>query len=248
MPDQALQAERVRLLFDAKAAAWPAKYAPGGPLAGRLASLARAVRAGIPPGSRVLDLGCGTGELARSLARAGLKTAGCDISGPMLQGAAARDPGRTVGWVQLDPCWRQLPFAAAAFDAAVAASVLEYAADPLGVLRECARVLRPAGVVVCTVPDLRHPVRWLEWLAWAIGRTPARALGRRWPRWDAYQAYLRASRQRHRARWWLAAARAAGLRPAGPACSPAARLRAGGRCQALRLLAFRLPGESGLRG
>jgi ubiquinone/menaquinone biosynthesis C-methylase UbiE len=231
-------ATAVQRLFDGKAVAWPAKYAPGGPLAGRLAVLAGELLRHAGPGARVLDLGCGTGDLARHLAGAGLRLAGCDISAAMLRGAATpgsrarRDPGGPH-WVRLSPGWRRLPFATAAFDAVVVSSVLEYTADPVAVLTECARVLRPGGVAVCTVPDLRHPARWLEPLARAAGPVAGPVLGRCWPRWAGYRAYLRTSRQRHRARWWLAAAKRAGLAPV-PGRGTA---RPGGRrCQALRVL------------
>ncbi len=140
-----------------------------------------------------------------------MRASGCDISARMLESAAAGDPGRRVSLVQLDPDWRLLPFGPGAFDAVVAASVLEYVDEPAAVLAECARVLRPGGVLVCTVPDLRHPVRWLEELARTAARiTPVRAAGHQWPRWARYEAYLRASRQRHRVRWWLSTAVAAG--------------------------------------
>jgi predicted dehydrogenase len=169
-------------------------------------------------GDTVLDLGCGTGNLARALAEAGLRVAGCDISGQMLA-HAARDPGggdhgRCGGWVRLAPGWRRLPFASAAFDVVVAASVLEYVAEPAAVLRECARVLRPGGVVLYTVPDLRHPVRWAEWCARRLaGVTRGLPGNGRGSRWNGYHAYLRASLQRHRARWWLETSRPAGLYP-----------------------------------
>jgi SAM-dependent methyltransferase len=234
--------ELVQRLFDAKAATWQDKYAPGGPLAGRLVALAEAILCYAPPGARVLDLGCGTGDLACHLARAGVRTVGCDISRPMLAGAARRDT--RGGWVQLSPGWRRLPFAAAAFDAVVVSSVLEYTPDPVAALSACARVLRPGGVAVCTVPDLRHPARWLEWLARVAGRGRAgHALGQRWPRWEEYRTYLRASRQRHRARWWLAVARRAGLDPA--LAQRAAPLSSGGRCQALRVLVLASPCRAG---
>jgi SAM-dependent methyltransferase len=104
----------------------------------------------------------------------------------------------------------------------MAASVLEYVNSPGEVLRECARVLRPGGVMLCTVPDPAHPVRWLEWLATLAARTlAARAAGRHWPRLGRYLAYLETSRQRRPAGWWNAAAARAGLvtvpRPAGAA-------------------------------
>ena len=206
-------AGEVLRLFEAKAVTWPAKYAPDGPLAGRLASLSAAVTRYAQAGDRVLDLGCGTGELTRALAAAGLRAAGCDISRQMLL-RAPRDHGGCAGWVRLEPDWRRLPFASAAFDVVVAASVLEYVVEPAAVLCECARVLRPGGVVLYTVPDLRHPVRWAEWCAQRLARVTGKLPGDgRRSRWNGYHAYLRASVQRHRVRWWLAASRLADLRP-----------------------------------
>ena len=209
-PAQPARADLVRRLFDAKAAAWPAKYATGGALVSRLASLGGAVACQVSPGGRVIDLGCGTGELVRWLAGLGFRVIGCDISGEMLRTAAA-GPTVSVDWLRLDPAWQQLPFKDHCVDAVVASSVLEYTADAADVLAECARVLRPGGFVVCTVPDLRHPVRWLEWLCLPLTRVTG--ISARKARWCRYGSYLRASGQRHQHRWWLAAADRAGLRP-----------------------------------
>jgi SAM-dependent methyltransferase len=205
-------AQQVRNLFDAKAATWPSKYAPDGRLAGRLTRLAGAVAYHVPAGGSVLDLGCGTGELAITIAAAGMQATGCDISPEMLHRAAAADQSGAADWVQLDPGWRRLPFASEAFDAVVAASVLEYVDDPMAVLRECCRVLRPGGVMLCTVPNPRHPVRWLEWLLGVADRVPVvRTSGLQWPKLDGYLTYLRISRQRHSPRWWHSTAARAGL-------------------------------------
>lgn len=230
MADQtAAHTEKVQLLFNAKAASWPAKYAPNGPLAGRLTGLGNAVGYHVATGGRVLDLGCGTGELARHLAAAGLRVTACDIAAQMLDLAAASDPDGAVEWIQLDPTWRKLPFEPATFDAIVAASVLEYVNRPDAALRECARVLRPGGIVLCTVPDPTHPIRWLEWLAGAAAKVPAvRDAGGAWPKLDRYLTYLQISRHRHTADWWCAAGARAGLmtvpRPADATGHPALRL------------------------
>jgi SAM-dependent methyltransferase len=240
-------AGEVMRLFDAKAPGWPAKYAPDGPLAGRLGGLSATIGRHARPGDRVLDLGCGTGELARALAAGGLRVTGCDISSQMLRRAADTGDG-SADWVRLEPGWRCLPFASASFDVVVAASVLEYVADPGAVLRECARVLRPQGVVMYTVPDLRSPVRWAEWCAWQLTRLagPPRYKRRDRPqdacpsRWRAYRAYLRTSRHRHRVRWWLAVSRSAGLHPVPPPGRPGP---ARGARSALRLLVFSAPGK-----
>jgi SAM-dependent methyltransferase len=234
--DAAMQA---RQLFDAKAATWPAKYVPDGRLAGRLARLADAVTYHVPAGGSVLDLGCGTGELARAAAASGMRATGCDISPEMLHRAAAADPSGTVDWLQLDSEWQVLPFGPETFDAVVASSVLEYVDDPVAVLQECRRVLRAGGIVLCTVPDPRHPVRWLEWLIGVVAQEPViRAASRRWPRLDGYLTYLHISRHRHSSRWWRFAAIRADLHEVGcfadsPEHSP------------LRLLTFQRPDPQG---
>ena len=237
-----VHADRVQALFDAKAGRWPAKYAADGRLAGRLVQLTRAVSELAVPGGQLLDLGCASGELARHLAARGYRVTGCDIAPAMLRQAATADVRRAVRWVLLEPCWQVLPFAEGSLDAVVSASVLEYVPDPGAVLAECARVLRPGGVLVCTVPDMGHPVRWLEWpLRLMAGTSLATAGldGQKPPSYRAaalrqYLAYLRASRQRRRVGWWCAAARRAGLEPlqAVPA-QPRAPLR---------LLVFVMPG------
>lgn len=98
---------------------------------------------------RVLDVGCGTGQLAHRLrlTNARVHVVGCDFSLGMLR--AARDRDRRVAWVQGDAV--RLPFASEAFDAVVSTQAFHWFPDQRAALREIARVLRPGGVFVLTV-------------------------------------------------------------------------------------------------
>lgn len=109
--------------------------------------LARAVA---PSADQVLDLACGTGELAGRLARPGRLVVGLDLSNANLQEAAKSGSGR---WVQGDVAY--LPFADGAFDAVVTSLGMGVVDDRLQFLREVSRVLRPGGMFAGLTPSLR---------------------------------------------------------------------------------------------
>lgn len=198
--------ERVRGLFDAKSASWSDKYAPGGRLEARLERFVSALDRALPAGSRVLDFGCGTGDLAAWLAHDGYVVTACDFSVEMMLQLPRNGPRLTTA--VLDVNWSQLPFKTALYDAVIASSVLEYVADVDAVLAEFARVLRPGGVLLATVPDSRHPVRTLERVLAAATRRIENVPTGRVAR---YLTYTLVSRQRHSRDWWSDAARRANL-------------------------------------
>jgi ubiquinone/menaquinone biosynthesis C-methylase UbiE len=110
----------------------------------------------LPPGRRVLDVGTGPGWLPRLLVQGGAWLAvGCDDSPAMLRRASAlarpdRSPQTCQVWVAAGaPC---LPFADAAFDAAVATNLLFLLLDPTAGITALARVVLPAGVVAFANP------------------------------------------------------------------------------------------------
>lgn len=111
-------------------------------------------------GRRVLEIGCGAAQCSRWLASRGAAAVGVDLSAGMLArgrtlGARPGAP-RVAGLVLADA--RTLPFADACFDAACSAfGAVPFVADPVRLLAEVARVLRPGARWVFSVS---HPVRW----------------------------------------------------------------------------------------
>jgi len=107
--------------------------------------------AGVRPGQRVLDVGCGPGALTAELvARLGAETvAAVDPSGSFVAAARARYPGVDVR----EAFAEALPFPNGTFDAALAQLVVHFMADPVAGLREMARVTGRGGVVAACVWD-----------------------------------------------------------------------------------------------
>jgi SAM-dependent methyltransferase len=112
--------------------------------------LLTAALAGGRSGARVLDVGCGTGYTLTRLPP-WARGVGLDRSSHALGLAASR--GLRAQLVQGD--MGRLPFAAGSFDAVLALDVLEHLQDDHGAAAEVARVLRPGGVALVTVPAFR---------------------------------------------------------------------------------------------
>ncbi|WP_433872288.1 class I SAM-dependent methyltransferase [Saccharopolyspora sp. CA-218241] len=97
-------------------------------------------------GARVLDIGCGTGFLARILAAAGHAVTGQDVSPGMLEVAAERgqDEGLAVEWRVGEA--GEPP--AGPFDAVVTRNVLWTLPDPAQAVARWRRALRPGGLLL----------------------------------------------------------------------------------------------------
>ncbi|MGZ8687118.1 MAG: bifunctional demethylmenaquinone methyltransferase/2-methoxy-6-polyprenyl-1,4-benzoquinol methylase UbiE, partial [Gaiellaceae bacterium] len=196
-----LPASEVRSMFDRIAPVYDAMnrvMTAGLDQRWRRATAAAVVR----PGDRVVDLCCGTGDLALAAAQAGgprSQVMGVDFSERMLERAARKSA--EVEWVHADAL--ALPFEDASFDAATAGFGIRNLDDLEAGLREARRVLRPGGrlgILEITQPEgvLRPFFRvWFDRVVPLLGKVL--------PGGDAY-TYLPASVRRFPGPGALAAA------------------------------------------
>ena len=194
--------------FDAMAQRWWDPEGPSKPLHDlnplRLKYIDRVVSLagkGAPATARaqVLDVGCGGGILAESMARAGAHVLGIDLSQACLDVAHlhALDSGVELDYraVSAEDLARERP---ADFDAVTCMELLEHVPDPEAMLASLAALVRPGGDVIVSTLN-RHP------RAFAVAIIGAEYIARVLPR--GTHDYLKFIRPSELARW----GRAAGL-------------------------------------
>jgi ubiquinone/menaquinone biosynthesis C-methylase UbiE len=135
--------------------------------------------AGLRPGQRVLDVGCGTGVHARAAARRVGPTGrvvGLDANEGML--AVAAGSAEPVQWRRGTA--EALPFSDASFDRVVSGFVLMFLTDRTRALAEMARVLTPGGRLTVTtwtsLPTTPGYAAMVDLLAETVGPSAATAL------------------------------------------------------------------------
>jgi SAM-dependent methyltransferase len=110
--------------------------------------------------SRLLDIGCGTGQSLQIYEGRSAGYVGIDLSFEALLAARRKFP--TMWWCQADAC--RLPFVDSSFEAVAFSSVLHHIPDFQPALLEARRVLTPGGRVFAFDPNLLHPamalLRW----------------------------------------------------------------------------------------
>jgi SAM-dependent methyltransferase len=104
-------------------------------------------RLGITPGTRLLDVGCGSGQLALMAARAGAQVTGCDIATNWIERARFRaaTEGLQINFEEGDA--ESLPYGDAQFDAVISFVGAMFAPRPELVAAELTRVCRPGGII-----------------------------------------------------------------------------------------------------
>jgi ubiquinone/menaquinone biosynthesis C-methylase UbiE len=113
-------------------------------------------------GLRVLDVGCGDGDLAVELWKRGAIVTGIDVSRDMIDAAraSAKREGADIGFIV--GAVEHMPFAPERFDVVIAVTILCFVASAAPVFNEMARLLRPGGRLV--IGELG------KWSLWAAGR------------------------------------------------------------------------------
>ena len=120
------------------------------------------------PGSTILDVGCGVGQVVLALAAMGMEARGVDVAEESI--AIARSAGADCRLFD----GKNLPFENASVDSVGAFNVLEHVEHPVQLLDEMLRVLKPVGRMVASSPN------FLRVLGWGDYHPHMRGLAQKW--------------------------------------------------------------------
>jgi len=98
--------------------------------------------------ARVLDVGCGSGVLLARMQAFGWQVEGVEVDPDGVKAARARGVSVRLGTLE------EQAFPENHFDAVHSAHVIEHVYDPLALLRECYRILKPGGTLVILTPNI----------------------------------------------------------------------------------------------
>jgi 2-polyprenyl-3-methyl-5-hydroxy-6-metoxy-1,4-benzoquinol methylase/uncharacterized protein YbaR (Trm112 family) len=146
---------------------------------GERSEFARLLDRAIPGDARILEVGCGTGQMSLFLASADRLVIGADLARPSLELAeAARSRYGVSRALFVETDLRAAGLRRGAFDVVYSSGVLHHTPDPRASFAAVARLARPGGVVVLGLYNAfaRLPHR--------LRRGLARLTGFRWIPWD----------------------------------------------------------------
>lgn len=135
----------------------------------------------LKPGMTVLELGCGTGTFTRELACSGADVVAIDVSPELLEIARANCSAPNVQY-QIQNAYA-LSYSQGVFDSVVGSSVLHHL-EIKEALRNIYRVLKPAGTIYFTEPNMVNPQiaiqKNIPWIKRKLGDSPDETAFFRW--------------------------------------------------------------------
>lgn len=113
---------------------------------------------------KILDVGCGSGQIVSYLQKCGLSAFGCDISPQAIKFSKRITRRNTV----LKAPATKLPYKSKSFDLVSNISMIEHISQIDGIifLREAYRVLRPGGCIFIITPNFNSPLRYVLGTRW----------------------------------------------------------------------------------
>ena len=148
---------------------------------GKLIMIDELIRPHLKAGSRLLEIGCGAGNLLLQATVPGSYPVALDLSMQALTfvrsrlqeaKSGAEAPG---GYACTQAIGESLPLAAGSFDCVLLSEVIEHLEAPQISIREAVRVLRPGGRLLITTPNYRSFWPLMEWAIDRMNMAPKMA-------------------------------------------------------------------------
>ncbi len=116
----------------------------------RLNFIADAIQNNCRPGARILDVGCGNGNIARGIGSLGYTVVGIDFSSDAIQYARSKN---TLPNVEFRVCSAEEVNVSENFDAVICSEVLEHLHQPELLVQTLSHILKSGAILIATVPN-----------------------------------------------------------------------------------------------
>lgn len=148
---------------------------------GKLLMIDELIRPHLRPGSRLLEIGCGAGNLLLQAIVAGSYPVALDLSMQALTFVRSRleeaisGAESPIGYACTQAVGESIPLADNSFDCVLLSEVIEHLEEPQVSIREAVRVLCPGGRLLITTPNYRSFWPLMEWTIDRLNMAPKMA-------------------------------------------------------------------------